>query len=65
MGCGCGREVIEQGASIYLGKVAKLQNGLTLRISQYDPEDARRFAGKDESGNLVWFTLSDVATLKK
>lgn len=65
MGCGCGREVIERSSSVYLGKVAVLQNGMKIRISEYDPEDLRRFAGVDSSGNKVWFSLSDVATLKK
>lgn len=65
MGCGCGKEVIERNSSVYLGKVAVLQNGLTLRITDYDHEDVRRFLGIDSSGNKVWFSLSDVAMLKK
>jgi hypothetical protein len=65
MGCGCGREVIERGASVYVGKVAVLHTGETIRISEHDPEDARKFAGRNSEGNLIWFKLSDIKRLKQ
>jgi hypothetical protein len=64
MGCGCGKEVIERGAALYLGKTVELHNGLEVKITNYDPEDVRRFAFKQD-GNLVWFNISDIKELKQ
>jgi len=63
MGCGCGKEVIDRGAAIYLGKWVVLHNGQEVMITNYDPEDARRFAF-EHNGNLVWFKLSDILRLR-
>lgn len=64
MGCGCGKEVIDRGAALYLGRTVLLHNGLEVRITNYDPEDARRFAFQKD-GNLIWFRISDIKELKK
>lgn len=64
MGCGCGREVIDRGAAMYLGKTVELHNGMTVMITNYDPQDARRFAFEHQ-GNLVWFKISDIKSLKQ
>ncbi len=64
MGCGCGKEVIDRGAALYLGKTVELHNGLEVRITNFDPTDARRFAFKKD-GDLVWFRISDIKTLKQ
>lgn len=59
----CGRRVVERGNAVYLGKTAILHNGLTIQITNYDPEDPRRFAGL-VNGDLLWFRLSDVEKLR-
>ena len=59
----CQRRVVEQGNAVYLNKTAVLHNGLVIKITNYDPEDARRFAGM-VNGGLLWFRLSDVEKLR-
>ena len=59
----CGRRIVEQGNAVYLNKTAILHNGLTLKITNFDPEDPRRFAGM-LNGGLLWFKLSDVQKLR-
>lgn len=59
----CGRKVVDQGSAVYLNKTAVLHNGLVIKITNYDPEDPRRFAGV-VNGGLLWFRLSDVERLR-